>query len=153
MKQTITIRNVDSDDKDYLDNLCVTRGVKMSEALAIVINAAKTPSENSNQIAELQATVNELTLQNSVLLANLREAQNKPAEIVEKEVEKIVEVEKRLTGSQFICTLDEQTAHNTRKIRQWAVEKGHATAGNYPNSFVNTAVSYFIGRKYADYID
>lgn len=153
MKKTITIRNIDSEHKDYLDKLCIERGINMPDALSIVVNAAKTSGENSNQIAYLEAKIKELTIQNASLLDDWKKAQNKPAETIEKQVEKIVEVEKALTGSQFICTLDEHTARNARKIRRWAVDDGNAIATDYPNSLVNTAVNYFIGRKYADYID
>lgn len=153
MKQTITIRNADSDDKDYLDSLCLKRGITMPEALSIVVNVAKTAAENNSNIVQLKATIEQLTLQNSSLLADLDKAEKKPAEIVEKPVEKIVEVEKKLTGSQFICTLADHTARNARKVRRWAVADGNAIADDYPNSLVNTAVNYFIGRKYADYID
>ena len=73
--------------------------------------------------------------------------------ILEKQVEKIVEVEKSLTGSQFICQLDEQTAYNARKLRKFIIADGHVKGENYPNELVNVAVNKFIKRNYADYIE
>ncbi len=82
----------------------------------------------------------------------MEELKAQPPVTIEKTVEKPIEVEKTLTGSQFICELEEQVSLNARKIRLFAKKDGFVTGDNYPNELANIAVKQFINRHYSDLV-
>lgn len=157
MQKTITIRNAYITDKEYIDNLCLSNQIQVFEALNILVeNHRKQAQNNEAQTSKLNdyaSRIEQLEAENKRLFDDLEICKTQEPVILEKQVEKIVEVEAKLTGSQFICQLDEQTAYNARKLRKFIIADGHVKGENYPNELVNVAVNKFIKRNYADYIE
>ena len=103
----------------------------------------------TEKITEYEALVESLRAENNLL-------KNQEPQTIEKTIEKTIEVEKPLCGSQFICELEEKTAYDARKIRSFAVKDGFVefeSDKDYPNKLANVAVRQFINRHYADHID
>ena len=163
MKKTFTIKDAYITDKQYLDEIAKTLKLSQSEAFALIVAKAKT-SENSKESSEKLGLL-EIELANTKKLLEscetalaerdkqIEELKNKPPQTVEIEKEVIKEIEKpvQLTGSQFICELDEQTALFARKVRKFALQDGHVNSTEphlYANQLVNTAVKNFLDRKY-----
>lgn len=162
------------DDKTYLDKLAATSQCTIADAFAIVIEQSRTATENArNQVnllheneqnkeklADLQGENEILNSKIEFQKANIQELlaqieilKNQAPEVKEVTKEVIKEVTKELTGHQFICELSEETALFARKVRKFAKDDGHVqtTAENYPNELANTAIKYFLERKYEDF--
>lgn len=165
---TITIRNVDVSVKEYIDNYTISNNLKNNgQGLAAIVDVAKTAktdaeieaikAENAESISKLNETIKQLTEQLQAATAENTELKNRAPEIVEKTVEKTIEVEKQLTGSQFICELPEEIAHAARKIRKFVKSDGFVDANveneKYPQELVIVSVKQFINRHYIDHID
>jgi predicted nuclease with TOPRIM domain len=163
MKKTFTIKDAFIEDKQYLDEICKLHICSQAEAFAKIVAAAKT-AENSKETTEelnnlkdgLQWTKDQLKIASDSITERdkqIEELKNKAPETVEITKEVIKEVEKpiELTGTQFICELEEETAVFARKVRKFALTDGHVNSTDphlYANQLINTALKNFLDRKY-----
>lgn len=164
--KTLTIKDANISDREYLYTVQETANCSMADAFAMIVTKAKT-AENPKNTGISEGILENLKEENESLLkqitelkaaieakeSRLSELENQPPQTVEVEKEVIKEVEIPLTGSQFICTLDEQTALNARKVRSFALRDGlvTTTAGHaYINELVNVSVKKLLTNKYED---
>lgn len=156
-------------DKNFIDDLAKTDKCTMPVAFAKVITLAKQAQTNGNIVLNLEKNIEELkaeidkmatdylvqSQQVSELLAENEKLKNQTPQTIEVEkiVEKTVEklVEKPLTGHQFICELDEETALHARKIRSFAKQDGIVTTTDgfeYANQLANYSIKKILSLKY-----
>lgn len=169
--KNLTIRNVPDATKEYICGYADKEGITVSEALAKIITLSK-QYESWHETAELrrheindlhdkisnlnqqktalekaletEKDANKIYLENSKAFEQEKETQ---VEALQREVERL-----QLTGSQFVCELKAEIAHNARKVRKWVIKDGYVKGDNYPNELVNVAVERFIQSKYADLV-
>lgn len=158
-KKNITIKNALESDKLYIDKLAKDLNISLSEALSVIVNQEKTDIVNLKKTKENLEETEKLQLENHRLTIELQKISEEYQILKTQEpqtIEKIVEVEKKLTGSQFICELDEKTAYNVRKVRSFAIKNGIVICENekeYANAFATVSVKQFLKRNFIDYID
>lgn len=118
----LNIRKARKSDVDYIKKF-TENGGSMADALHYVIKQAQRP----RQIIMEGKTVE-----------------------VEKEVIKEVPIE--LTGTQFICELDQETFNKARKCRKFIKGDGKVKGDNYPNELANLAIKDFLHEYYSHII-
>lgn len=158
-KKNITIKNALESDKLYIDKLAKDLNISLSEALSVIVNQEKTDIVNLKKTKENLEETEKIQLENHRLTIELQKKSEEYQILKTQElqtIEKTIEVEKKLTGTQFICELDEKTAYNVRKVRSFAIKNSIVVCENekeYANAFTNVAVKQFLKRHFIDYID
>ena len=175
-KITVTIRNVLKSDKTYLDNLANTHEINTAEAFAILVNSNKQGAnvhENTEQTQQLQQEINTLTESLKTAITEKEAAQAEVLEVKKnidelenplKELKKQCEYLEndlknkiQLTGSQFVCELEEDTAILARKFKKFIKKDDFVNPSSegqqYANELVNVATKSFIKRHYSHLID
>lgn len=156
MTKSINIKNALVRDKEYLDNLALSLNLTIAEALSELVNIAKRSEKTTENHKENSEETGKLETENQRLTIEVQRLSEENISLTNKEpqtIEKTVEVEMKLTGSQFICDLEEKIAYNARKVRKFAIKDGLVTGENYPNELANAAIKQFINREYIDLID
>lgn len=115
----LNIRKARKADVEYIKSFCVA-GSSMADALHTVV-----------KLAQRELEVVEKTIE------------------VEKEKEVIKEVERPLTGTQFICELPIETALRARKARSFIIKDGKVKGENYPNELATIAINDFLNEYYS----
>jgi predicted RNase H-like nuclease (RuvC/YqgF family) len=168
-QKSFTIQKVYLTDKQFIESIAAANGCNNSEALHIVVNRYKT-TENPSQKAEEIENLNKTIQDHQAKIESLQQTVDQYQEIIKQQraeeenllqqiqaaqiqpTEKVVEVEKQLIGSQFICELETPIATNARKLRKYIKQDFEITGtdAEYPNKLANTAIQFLINRKYSD---
>lgn len=172
---TITIKKTLLSDKEYLHEIASIHNKPVADALSIVVEDSK-QFVSANQLfketrlenEKLKAEILQITEQENTIIAQLQTVSegNKKMfsdyETILEEKRKLLEENEKLkseietvnlSGTQFICELEEQTAINAMKVKGAAIKEGYVIGNDYPNELVNAATKYFLSKKFAELID
>lgn len=109
-----------------------------------------TPDNSAEKLQELEEQFSKCDKTNIKLLAKIKELENKAPVEVEKEV--IKEVEKKLTGTQFIFEPSDEMAKKIKRVIAYERKEGNLkdlTPEQYLQKITSVALNYFIKNEYS----
>ena len=164
-----TIKKTSLKDLDRFNNIKEREGKTDSEAFKLLLDRFYT--ETPDKTAELQAEIERLQAENKSItdanrlnteeIQNLQhrchELQTDNVELINREPEKIEvtkEVPIDLEGNQFIADLTAENFNKARKCRKYFMaDQKLMHEDEYANQLINTAVPYYLNRKYDHILD